>query len=118
MLALLNRKLDEHARLGRALSYGITLMLGAACLLVARKVWETNDDVGMSMVSQGYGIAGSPSAGVIFANVVWGWLLAHTPDIARVDGYSLLNYTALLAAAVSILISLVRAGVNCGLACA
>lgn len=110
--------IDGYARLERRLAYGITLLVIAAALLFARKVWETNDDIGMSMVSQGYAIAGAPSAGVVFSNVIWGWLLAHTPILFRVDGYTLLNYLALLLAAAAILASLVRSGVSHGLACA
>ena len=109
---------DGNARLERRLAYGITLLIIAAALLLARKVWETNDDIGMSMVSQGYGIAGARSAGVVFSNVIWGWLLAHTPTLVRVDGYSLLNYLALLLAAAAILASLVRAGTSHAMACA
>lgn len=118
MLVRFEHILDGYTRPARFLTYTTTLLVVAVCLLMARKVWETNDDVGIAMVSQGYGIAGAPSAGVIFANVIWGWMLAHTPSFARVDGYSLLNYIALLAAATAMLISMVRGGVNVGLACA
>ena len=35
-------------------------------------LWETNDDVAMSMAAHGYGLAAYSSPHLIFSNVVWG----------------------------------------------
>jgi hypothetical protein len=51
--------------------------------------WETNDDVGMSMVAHGYGIAKVGMPNSVFSNVVWGYLVRANPQINGVWGYSI-----------------------------
>ena len=34
--------------------------------------WETNDDIAMSMVVHGYGIASVGMPNLVFSNIVWG----------------------------------------------
>ena len=46
----------------------------ALCLFFEPR-WETNDDVAMSMVAHGYGIAAVGMPNLIFSNVVWGYLV-------------------------------------------
>ena len=59
--------------------------------------WETNDDVGMSMIAHGYGIAAVGMPNLVFSNVVWGYLVRIIPQINGVLGYSI--------AAIGILVS-------------
>ncbi|WP_284358981.1 hypothetical protein [Candidatus Phycosocius spiralis] len=51
--------------------------------------WETNDDVAMSMVAHGYGIAAVGMPNLIFSNVLWGYLVRAIPQIDGVLGYSI-----------------------------
>ena len=48
------------------------------CLMYSPS-WQTNDDVGMSMIAHGYGnvVAGSPKLG--FSNVLWGYFVRSLP---------------------------------------
>lgn len=57
--------------------------------------WETNDDVGMSMVAHGYGIAAFGSPNLIFSNVIWGHIVRAIPDIGGTLGYSTATYAVL-----------------------
>mgnify|MGYP003861825587 CR=1 FL=1 len=52
-------------------------------------MWETNDDVGMSMVAHGYGIATAGTPNLIFSNVLWGYLIRFIPEVNGVLGYSI-----------------------------
>jgi hypothetical protein len=60
--------------------------------------WETNDDVAMSMVAHGYGIAAYGSPNIIFSNVLWGYLVRLIPTIHGVLGYSIASIGVLFAA--------------------
>lgn len=59
--------------------------------------WETNDDVAMSMIAHGYGIAAYSSPNLIFSNVLWGHLVRWIPEINGVLGYSLATIALLFA---------------------
>jgi hypothetical protein len=57
--------------------------------LASEPLWETNDDVAMSMVAHGYGISAVGSPNLIFSNVLWGHLVRLTPEINGILGYSI-----------------------------
>src|SRR4051812_601827 len=101
---------QQRLRIERMLAWGTALTAMAVVLLFARKVWQTNDDIGMAMLAGGYGIASSPSAGLVFSNVVWGWLVSSLPSLGGIEAYSLLTYGALLVSAMVILLALHRRG--------
>jgi hypothetical protein len=75
--------------------------------------WQTNDDISMSMVAHGYGIAvgGSPPF-LMFSNVLWGYLVRGLPTLNGVPGYSLATMATLLIAGWSIGFSLLRLRVS------
>lgn len=50
--------------------------------------WETNDDVGISMVAHGYGVAKNAQPHLVFSNVIWGYIVRAIPDFNNVVGYS------------------------------
>lgn len=50
--------------------------------------WQTNDDVAMSMLAHGYGIASTPSSTILFSNVIWGYIVRSLPTLNGVLGYS------------------------------
>jgi hypothetical protein len=79
------------------------------CLLFSPQ-WETNDDVGMSMVAHGYGIAAKGSPNLIFSNVLWGHLVRSIPSIGGVLGYSLATLGIFIVVGVATLFTLVRTG--------
>jgi hypothetical protein len=72
--------------------------------------WATNDDVAMSMVAHGYGLAAYGSPHVIFSNVLWGYLVRAIPAINGVLGYSLATMAVLLVFGWATLYFLLRLG--------
>ncbi|MBR0875092.1 hypothetical protein JQ633_32365 [Bradyrhizobium tropiciagri] len=72
--------------------------------------WETNDDLAMSMVAHGYGIAAYGSPRLVFSNVLWGGIVRSLPSIGDLFGYSLGMLLALTLAAVASMYYLLRAG--------
>jgi hypothetical protein len=74
--------------------------------------WETNDDVAMSMIAHGYGLAAYGSPNVIFSNVLWGYLVRAIPTINGVLGYSLATLVVLLTFGWATLYFLLRLGVE------
>src|SRR5881392_1936328 len=68
------RALDRGASPIRHLLIAATISISWMILLCAafNPKWETNDDVAMSMVAHGYGIADYGSDRLFFSNVLWG----------------------------------------------
>jgi hypothetical protein len=57
-------------------------------LMVFELYWQTNDDVGMSMVIHGYGYMAQDSVQLIFSNVIWGHFIQLLPNLFGVPAYS------------------------------
>jgi hypothetical protein len=74
--------------------------------------WETNDDVGMSMIAHGYGIATVGSVNILFSNVLWGFIVRLIPEINGVQGYSVATLGILVTVGGIVIWSLVRRGVG------
>jgi len=66
----------------------------ALCVLFDPQ-WWTNDDVGMSMVAHGYGIAAVGSPKLVFSHVLWGYMVRPIPQISEVVGYSIATLSVL-----------------------
>jgi hypothetical protein len=62
--------------------------------------WETNDDVGMSMISHGYGFIDTGSPNLLFSNILWGYFVAHMPSVLGLDGYAVATYLVLFSISV------------------
>ncbi len=86
--------------------------LVAPLILTFTPRWETNDDVAMSMVAHGYGIAAIGSPNLVFSNVLWGQIVRHLPAIQGVVGYSTATIAILFAWVWAILHFLLRLGVG------
>jgi MFS family permease len=86
-------------------------LIGSICLAFV-PCWERNDDVAMSMVAHGYGLATYGSPHLIFSNVLWGYLVRAIPTINGVLGYSLAAMTVLLVFGWATLYFLIRLGVG------
>lgn len=74
--------------------------------------WETNDDVGISMVAHGYDIAAIGSPKLIFSNVLWGYLVRAIPEINRVLGYSTASLGVLVTVGAVVIYGLYRFGAS------
>lgn len=72
--------------------------------------WESNDDIGMSMIAHGYGLAEFGSPKLIFSNVLWGYFVRLMPDINGILGYTIASILSLVAAGVAIFYALLRCG--------
>ena len=78
--------------------------------LVFEPRWETNDDVAMSMVAHGYGMAAFGSPNIIFSNVLWGYLVRAIPQISGILGYSIATLGVLVIVGAVMLFGLYRLG--------
>ena len=78
--------------------------------LIFNPRWETNDDVAMSMVAHGYGIAEYGSPRLFFSNVVWGAIVRCLPSIDGLLGYSIATLLSLTLAGAATLYFLLRTG--------
>lgn len=74
--------------------------------------WETNDDVGLSMVAHGYGIAAFGSPKLVFSNVVWGHIVRLIPAIHGLLGYSIATLSVLIIIGTTITYGLYRFGAS------
>lgn len=74
--------------------------------------WETNDDVAMSMVAHGYGLAAYGSPNLIFSNPLWGYIVRAIPAVNGVVGYSSATLLCLGLSAWLTLYSLLKLGVS------
>ena len=74
---------------GLALDFCVSASFVFALCFFFEPRWETNDDVGMSMVAHGYGIAAVGFPNLVFSNVIWGYLVRVIPQIHGVWGYSI-----------------------------
>lgn len=95
----------------------LTLLFVALLYAFVEPRWETNDDVGMSMVSHGYGLANEPSPTLIFSNVLWGYVTSSFPVVMEIPGYSALSLSALMFAGGVIYFGIVKFGNGRLLAC-
>jgi hypothetical protein len=97
-------------RLALAPAVFSAVLLTVLCVLFNPR-WETNDDVAMSMVAHGYGIAAVSSPNIVFSNVIWGYLVRMTPSIGGVLGYSIATLMTLFVSSFSILYFMNKLGV-------
>lgn len=74
--------------------------------------WMTNDDIAMSMVAHGYGLADHGSPNLFFSNILWGYLVRAIPTVHGVLGYSIASLAALLIASGTLLYALWRLGTS------
>lgn len=103
------RSIRERPALLAFLS-SITFIISLCLAFVPR--WATNDDVAMSMVAHGYGLAAYGSAHLINSNILWGYLVRAIPTINGVLGYSLATLATLLVLGWATLYFLLRLGVG------
>lgn len=86
-------------------------LLIALCTL-REPQWESNDDVGMSMVAHGYGLAAVGSPNLIFSNVIWGHLVRSIPEIYSVRGYAIATIGSIFTFGVLVMFTLIKSGLS------
>jgi hypothetical protein len=100
---------------------GIRLAAGALVASMALVValcwffpprWETNDDVGMSMVAHGYGMAAFGTPNLFFSSVLWGYLVRAIPTIHGMLGYSSATFAVLVVVGAVLIYGLYRLGAD------
>ena len=108
-ISVLGRSLRNRSALLSFLSTGVLIVM--LCLVFVPR-WETSDDVHMSMIAHGYGIASYGSPNLLYSNVLWGYLVRSIPAINGVLGYSLATVAVLLAIGWAMLYFMLRLGAN------
>ena len=91
-------------------SLAISAAFALSLCLVFDARWETNDDVAMSMVAHGYGVAAFGSPNLIFSNVLWGCLVRAIPQISGIPGYSIATLSVLIIVGAVLLFGMYRLG--------
>jgi len=71
-----------------------TLIYIGFILFVLRPFWES-DDIGMSMIANGHGVAHQSSPNLIFSNIILGWAAVNLKGVVFVDAYSFITYFCL-----------------------
>ena len=90
----------------------ISLIFVSTLCFFFEPYWNTNDDVGMSMVAHGYGFAAVSSPTLVFSNVVWGYLVRAIPQINGILGYSIITLGTLVGIGTAILFVLRQFGIG------
>ena len=78
------------------LSFILSFIFIFSLCLFFSPMWETNDDIGMSMVAHGYGIAAIKSPNLIFSSVLWGYIVSLFQPVCGILGYSIATYLVLI----------------------
>ncbi len=108
--ALVERGQDDKYL--KFLPYIIGFMILVVFVFASQPFWMTNDDVSMAMITDGSGIAGSPSPRLVLTNIAWGYLVRWLPDIGGIQSYTLATYAALTIAYAATLYALLRSQAN------
>lgn len=109
----LNRRRGLQSDIGIAcLALLVSLIFVVALCTFFHPTWETNDDIAMSMVAHGYGIAAVGSPNLIFSNVLWGYLVRLIPTTNGLVGYSLATISVLIVTGAIISFGLLKSGIG------
>lgn len=104
------RVVSAHKELFLAAFASAFVMLALLSIFPAR--WNTNDDIAMSMIAHGYGIANQGSPNLVFSSVLWGHIVRSIPPFFGSFGYSWASYFALFFAGTAIAYSFLRIGAS------
>lgn len=108
--------MDNRYIKGMAWALTLSLFFVSTLCLFFEPTWETNDDVAMSMIAHGYGIAASSSPKLVFSNIIWGYIVRLTPNINGILGYSIATYGILIICGAVIFLALRKVGLSCVIA--
>jgi hypothetical protein len=90
------------------ISVGLVILLCS----ISSPIFETNDDVHLSMIAHGYGIATAASPRLVYSNVLWGYLIRLVPEIQGVPGYSLITLGIIVAVGAVVIRSVLATGIG------
>jgi len=96
-----------EGRLLRTLPFLLALAVVAHVLLSGETYWATNDDGHMAMIAHGYGMTDTPSPGIVYSNVIWGWMVMHL-GVAGLQGYSVGAFAAMILSCLVLSLALYR----------
>jgi len=80
----------------RSLPYVCAFIALAAVFYANQAFWLTNDDVSMSLIADGGGIAGGSSPRLVLTNIAWGYLIHAFPNLGGIRSYTWVTYLTLL----------------------
>lgn len=76
-------------------AFAVAAAYVALLCMMFQPQWETNDDVGMSMIAHGYGTVAEGGPYLVFSNVIWGHLVRLIPPVGDIPGYSIATVATL-----------------------
>jgi hypothetical protein len=79
---------------------------------ISSPIFETNDDVHLSMIAHGYGIATGGSPRLVYSNVLWGYFIRLVPQIWGVPGYSLITLGIVVVVGAVVVRSVLATGIG------
>jgi hypothetical protein len=106
--ALIPVRREYLAWVGWPISVGLVFLLCS----ISSPIFETNDDVHLSMIAHGYGIATGGSPRLVYSNVLWGYLIRLMPQIWGVLGYSLITLGILVVVGAVVIRSVLATGIG------
>jgi len=89
---------------------GLIVLIALVCL--SRPFWLTNDDVAMSLIADGGGLADTPSPRIVLTNIAWGYLVYGFPSLGGIPSYTWVTYLALGLSCLVLLFVFVRSSVD------
>lgn len=90
------------------ISLGLVLLLCS----ISSPIFDTNDDVHLSMIAHGYGIATTGSPLLVYSNVLWGYFIRLVPQIRGVPAYSLITLAIVIVVGAVITRSVLATGIG------
>jgi len=108
MSALTPVRREYLAWVGWPISIGLVFLLCS----ISSPIFETNDDVHLSMIAHGYGIATGGSPRLVYSNVLWGYFIRLVPEIWGVLGYSLITLGIVVVVGAVVIRSVLATGIG------
>ena len=99
---------EYPAWLAWPISVGLVFLLCS----MSSPIFDTNDDVHLSMIAHGYGIATGGSPRLVYSNVVWGYFIRLVPQIGGAPGYSLITLGILVVVGGVVVRSVLATGIG------
>lgn len=92
------------------IAFCLSLIFILSLCVLFDPMWETNDDIHMSMSAHGYGVMVQGSPNLVYSNVLWGKFVRAVPQIFGFTGYTVATIATLIFLATVLMYSLVLIG--------
>jgi hypothetical protein len=106
--ALVPIRREYSAWVAWPISIGLVILL----CTISSPIFDTNDDVHLSMIAHGYGIATGGSPLLVYSNVLWGHFIRLVPEIGGVQGYSLITLGIIVVVGAVVIRSVLATGIG------